>query len=93
MFTRIVGQSIGAALFGALLNYGIYSRAPEAGGAVNRLLSPLARQTIDPAEIAHLSEAIAAALHNVYVVSGLVALVSLLLALALPPRLSPTRHP
>jgi EmrB/QacA subfamily drug resistance transporter len=90
MFMRIVGQSVGAALFGALLNYGIYSRVPQAGGAVERLLAPLARQTLEPAEIARLSAAVGAALHSVYVLAGLVSVVSLLLALSLPPRLSPT---
>jgi hypothetical protein len=38
-----------------------------------------------------LIEAVAGSLHVVYVVAGLVAVVSLLLALALPARLSPTR--
>ncbi len=91
MFMRIVGQSVGAAVFGAILNFGILRRMPEAGDAVNRLLSPAGRKTLGAAEIAHLSEAIAAALQNVYVVATLVAVVSLLLALALPARLSPTR--
>jgi EmrB/QacA subfamily drug resistance transporter len=91
MFMRIVGQSVGAAVFGAILNFGIYRRVPEAGDAVNRLLSPAARQTLGAAEIAHMSEAIAAALQNVYIVATLVAVVSLFLALALPARLSPTR--
>ena len=39
MFMRIVGNSVGAAVFGAILNYGVSRRIPEAGEAVNRLLS------------------------------------------------------
>ena len=91
MFMRIVGNSVGAAVFGAILNFGINRRIPEAGDAVNRLLEPAARQGPGAAEIGRLSEAVASSLHIVYVVAGLVAVVSLFLALSLPTRLSPTR--
>ena len=46
---------------------------------------------VGPAEIGRLSEAVASSLHIVYIVAGLVAVVSLFLALSLPTRLSPTR--
>ena len=91
MFMRIVGNSVGAAVFGAILNFGINRRIPGAGDAVNRLLEPAARHSLGVADIARLSEAVAGSLHVVYIVAGLVAVVSLLLALALPARLSPIR--
>ena len=91
MFMRIVGNSVGAAVFGAILNFGVNLRIPNAGDAVNRLLGPAARQGLGAAEIERLSDAVAGSLHYVYVVAGLVAVVSLILALALPARLSPTR--
>ena len=91
MFMRIVGQSVGAAVFGAILNFGVYSRLPEAGDAVNRLLSTAARQSLGVAEIARLTEAVGSSLHVVYIIAGFIAIVSLALALALPARLSPTR--
>ena len=91
MFMRIVGNSVGAAVFGAILNFGVSRRIPHAGDAVNRLLQPAARESLGATEIARLSDAIGAGLHNVYIVAGLVAVVSLALALALPARLSPTR--
>jgi MFS family permease len=91
MFMRIVGNSVGAAVFGAILNYGINSRISEAGDAINHLLEPAARQGLGAAKIAQLSEAVAGSLHVVYVVAALVAVVSLLLALALPAKLSPIR--
>jgi EmrB/QacA subfamily drug resistance transporter len=91
MFMRIVGNSVGAAVFGAILNFGINQRIPEAGDAVNRILEPTARTTLGAAEITRVSEAIAGSVHNIYVVAGFVAVVSLLLALALPAKLSPTR--
>jgi hypothetical protein len=91
MFMRIVGQSVGAAVFGAILNFGVYRLAPDAADAVNRLLSPEARQGLGADAIARLTEAVGSSLHVVYIIAGLVAVVSLALALALPPRLSPTR--
>jgi hypothetical protein len=50
-----------------------------------------ARHGLGVSEIGRLSEAVASSLHIVYIVAGLVAVVSLFLALSLPTRLSPTR--
>jgi EmrB/QacA subfamily drug resistance transporter len=91
MFMRMVGSSVGASVFGAIVNFGIHRRLPEAGDAVNRLMQPAARQMLDPGELARLTDAIASSVHAVYVIAGLVALSSLFLALALPARLNPTR--
>ena len=59
---------------------------------VNRLMQPAARKMLHAGELIRLTEAIASSLHVVYVIAGIVAVVSLFLALALPARLSPTRH-
>ncbi len=91
MFMRIVGQSVGAAAFGAILNLGIYRRLPEAGDAINRLMAPAARQTLDATKIARLAEAVGGSLHVVYMIAAIIAVISLILALALPARLSPSR--
>jgi MFS family permease len=91
MFMRMVGSSVGAAVFGAIVNFGIHRQLPEAGDAVNRLMLPAARQTLGPGEIARLTEAIASSVHVVYVIAALIAVGSLILALALPAKLSPTR--
>jgi len=91
MSMRMVGSAAGAAVFGAIVNFGIHRRLPEAGGAVNRLMQPAARQGLGADELARLTEAIASSVHVVWVIGGLVALASLILALALPARLSPTR--
>ena len=64
---------------------------PEAGDAVNQLMAPATRQSLGGAEIARLTEAVGASLHVVYLIAGIIAIVSLILALALPDRLSPTR--
>src|SRR5438067_10655284 len=65
MFMRIVGQSVGAAVFGAILNFGGYRLLPNAGDAVNRLMSPAARLSLGANDIARLTEAVGSSLHVV----------------------------
>jgi EmrB/QacA subfamily drug resistance transporter len=91
MFMRMIGQATGAALFGAVLNWGIAWRLPGEGDAVNRLLNPGLRAQLDPAAAAHLIGGVAGALHVVYLIVALIAAATLSLSLALPPGLSPTR--
>jgi MFS family permease len=92
MFMRIAGQSVGAAVFGAVLNFDLYRRAPEAGDLVNRLLNPGLRHSLGTAELAHLSDAIASSLHLIFLLACGAAVVTLVLAWALPAALSPTRE-
>jgi hypothetical protein len=92
MFMRIVGQSVGAALFGALVNFGLLRRAEQADAA-ERLMAPLLRQGLGTAEIAALTDAMASALRNVHVVGALIGLVVLALATRLPRALSPATLP
>jgi len=91
MFMRIVGQSVGAAVFGAVLNFGLHRHAPEAGDLINWLLDPALRRSVGSAELARLGEAIASSLNLVYIIAALTALVTLTLAWSLPAALSPTR--
>jgi hypothetical protein len=91
MFMRIVGQSIGAAVFGAVLNIGLHQNAPEAGDLINRMLDPALRRGLGSAELARLGEAIASSLNLVYIIAALTAFVTLTLAWSLPAALSPTR--
>jgi hypothetical protein len=90
MFMRIVGQSTGAALFGALVNIGLLHYAPQAGEVAARLMEPALRQNLAAGEVALLTQAMAAALRNVYVVGAVVGLVVLALGASLPAALSPT---
>jgi EmrB/QacA subfamily drug resistance transporter len=91
MFMRIVGQATGAAVFGAILNLGVHRHAPGAVDVVNHLMGPL-RLTLAPTEIARLTGAVAAALHDVYLATGLLALVAVFLAFWLPAGFGPMRH-
>jgi hypothetical protein len=91
MFMRIAGSSVGAALFGAILNFAVERRVPGAGRLVSRLLEPGARRSLAAADLARLADAIAGGLHGLFLAAALVACLSLVLALALPSGLSPTR--
>jgi EmrB/QacA subfamily drug resistance transporter len=91
MFMRIVGQAMGAAVFGAILNLGLHRYAPGASNAVNRLMAPALRQGFEAAELARLTAVVAAALHEVYLAVGVLALVALALTRWLPARISPMR--
>jgi EmrB/QacA subfamily drug resistance transporter len=89
LFLRFVGQSVGAASFGAVLNLTLLHRAPEAVGLADHLLDPARRAELTPAMLARLTEVIAAGLHNDYLLACVLAVLCLLLACLLPARLSP----
>jgi len=93
MFLRTVGQSVGTAIFGAVFNLGVGSRIAGADDEINRLLEPATRATVDAVEAMRLSEAIAAAIHNVYLMAGVVSLGLFVLAFRIPAGLSPVRQP
>jgi EmrB/QacA subfamily drug resistance transporter len=91
MFLRFVGQSLGAASFGAVLNLTLLREAPEAVHMVDRLLEPAQRGGLAAAELARLTDVVAFGLHNTYVLAGALSVVALGFALLLPARLSPAR--
>lgn len=90
LFLRFIGQALGAASFGAVLNATIEHRAPEAVHLVTRLLEPTSRQTLDPATQARLTGLVSAGLHNAYWLAVVMSAATLLLVLRLPARLSPS---
>jgi MFS family permease len=93
MFMRILGQSIGAAAFGAIVNFGVERLLPGSGSLVSRMLDPATRASLAPDRIARLSDAIGVAAHNAFLLAVVVAAVTLVAAIALPARLSPIRTP
>jgi hypothetical protein len=92
IFMRMLGQAVGAAVCGTVLNLGIQHYAPHAGDAVNRLLD-LARRAVMPAgERIRLVHAVANSLLDVYLVAAAMVVAALFLGLCLPARLSPRNH-
>jgi EmrB/QacA subfamily drug resistance transporter len=92
MFLRFVGQSMGAASFGAVLNFTLLRQLPGSDHLVDQLLDPAERGGLPKAELARLIDVLASGLHNTYVLACVLSVVALALALMLPARLSPTRH-
>ncbi len=92
MFLRFVGQSLGVALFGAVLNLTLLRKAPEAVSMIDRLLDPAQRGGLATAELARLTDVVALGLHNTYVLAGVLSVVALGFALLLPARLSPAQQ-
>jgi hypothetical protein len=86
---RMLGQAVGAALYGAVLNFGLQQRVPDAAGLVDRLMDPAQRHGLAATEIERLTGAVAASLHEVYWFSAGIALLTLVLALRLPSGLRP----
>ncbi len=93
MFMRMIGHAVGAALLGAIVNWGVHQRLPGAADAVNQLLHEASRQSLGAGEIARLAEAVALSAHGAFLVAALIAAITLAVALGFPRGLSPTRTP
>jgi len=91
MFMRIIGQSIGAASFGAIINLGVDRLLPGSGNLVNRMLDPATRASLGEDKLAQLSDAVGIAAHNAFLLAVVLAAVTLAATFALPARLSPVR--
>ncbi|MBV9249517.1 MAG: MFS transporter [Acetobacteraceae bacterium] len=92
LFLRFIGQALGAAAFGAVLNATILNRAPEAVHEVDRLLNPTLRSGIPAGEQERLTFLVADGLHNSYWLALALSAATLLLVLWLPRRLSPAQQ-
>jgi fucose permease len=93
LFLRTFGQALGASLGGAILNFGLARVAADADQALNRLLEPASRTSLAPDALLRLSDAIAASLHDVYVIAGVLAMLALGATLVIPARVGPKRGP
>jgi EmrB/QacA subfamily drug resistance transporter len=89
LFTRLVGQAVGAALFGALVNLGLMHGIPQMRDAAASLMEPALRRALSGDDVAALTEAMAGGLRNVHLVAAVVGLVVLVLATRLPRGLKP----
>jgi EmrB/QacA subfamily drug resistance transporter len=92
LFARTLGQAVGAGFGGAVLNFGIVLRAPNASDALDQLLQPSLRAQLGSAHVEQLVAAVAAAVHDVYAMAGILALGALAAALRLPRHLRVRDH-
>ena len=90
VFARIIGQALGAAVFGGLLNASVpvSVASPE---VVARALDPSLRHSLPPAVLTPVMQALAHGLHHVYLIIGLLVLLVASMAIHLPAGLSPVR--
>ncbi|HUK59107.1 MAG TPA: MDR family MFS transporter [Stellaceae bacterium] len=90
-FMRQVGQSVGAAVFGGTVNAEL-ADAGAGADMVDRIMDPAQRAAISATALKPATQAVAAGLHSVYLITALLALSVLATALLLPKGLSPHRH-
>ncbi len=83
-FSRLVGQAVGAAGFGGILNAGLATGGENAHGALRALMDPAARAGLPAGELARLESVLTGALHGVFGAIFVVALLSLPVALIVP---------
>jgi EmrB/QacA subfamily drug resistance transporter len=84
LFTRTVGQAVGAALFGAVINIGIVFLDPRLASAADRMLDPKIRSDFSAQDLLTLTTALGDSLRNVYILSALIGIAVLLLGRQLP---------
>ncbi len=89
MFLRFVGQALGAAGCGAVLNATLHAADPDTAQLADRVLDPAQRDGLAPTEVARVVGLLAHGLHNAYLLAAAFALVALALAWMIPNRLSP----
>ncbi|WP_337013320.1 MDR family MFS transporter [Pantoea sp. AS142] len=84
MFSRMIGSAVGTAIMGAVLNLNLQWRLPQVQDPVQQIMSEPSRQQLQPGILQQLTEAIAASLHWVFVVSLVIALFALGVAWMMP---------
>jgi MFS family permease len=89
MFLRFVGQAIGVAGCGAVLNLTMHTLDPGAARSVDALMSEASRHAIGTAEVARLTDIMADSLRNAYALTALFGLITVWVSFGLPRRLNP----
>src|SRR6202012_1451254 len=92
LFMRIVGQSVGAAIFGAVINIGIALSDPHLASLAERLMDPGVRGTFHGDDLIRFSSTLGMALRNVYIIGALIGIAMLILGRRFPAR-PPTDDP
>ena len=89
VFTRIIGQSLGTAVYGGIVNAGLARHMAASGDLVNRILGRSLDSDLHSAALAPVMVDFAAALHRVYIINALLAVVVLASAAGMPRGLTP----
>ncbi len=85
-FSRLLGQAVGAAVLGGVMNAGLADAGPAAHGALRALMDPVSRAHLQTAELAQFTPVLAKALRGVFAVALGLALLTVPAALLVPRR-------
>lgn len=83
-FSRLIGQALGAAAFGGVLNAKLAVGGLAADNTLRSLVEPARRVALSAAELVRLTEALAHALHGVFTLATGIAAIGLLIILLIP---------
>jgi EmrB/QacA subfamily drug resistance transporter len=83
-YSRIIGQSIGTAIFGGIVNAAMANTFPGGGDLASRILDPDLRRTLSPSVFMPLLDTFAGAVHHIYLINVGLAVLTMLSAWALP---------
>jgi hypothetical protein len=89
MFMRFIGQSLGAAGCGAVLNVSLRRLDPTAVDQVRLLLETSARAALPADRLTHLVNVVSPGLHHAYALTLVAAVATLWFAIRVPKGLSP----
>lgn len=85
-FSRLIGQALGTAAFGGVVNRGLALAAPGDHDIVRRLLDHARRAALPPAQLDRLVATLADVLHSVFALSGFIAVAALFVTFLVPVR-------
>ena len=85
-FSRLIGQAVGAAAFGGVMNASLSAAGPGMHGALRALMDPASRALLSAADLARLVPALDGALFGVFAFGLVIALLSIPVAWIVPKR-------
>jgi len=88
-FMRMLGAAVGTAVLGAVLNITLAQRLPGEHDPVQTLMAPDERAALPVAEIARLSEAVTASLHDAFLAGAVIGLIAIYVAFMMPRGIKP----
>jgi EmrB/QacA subfamily drug resistance transporter len=83
-YSRIIGQSIGTAVFGGIVNAVLANHLQGEGDLASRILDPSLRETMSPTQYAPLLDAFSGGIHIIFEIDIALAVLTGLLAFGLP---------
>jgi multidrug resistance protein len=84
MFSRILGQALGTAAFGGILNAGLSRYLSGEGDILTRIMTPEQRASLLPETLVPLMQEFSRSVHIIFIILAALAVVTLFIGLMLP---------